>query len=177
MDASNKHGPARASGGGRIAWGLGAAAVAAILLSLLLMGKPDGRLPAVELGTLEDPSARVPLNSLGTQVRVVNFWASWCLPCRIEHPQIKALAARYPGAVVGINYMDTREDARRWLDYFGDPFSLVLTDPSGLAGRAAGLRGVPYTLVLDGNGKVIFRHAGPLDTRQLEGQILPLLDP
>jgi len=177
MDAGNNRDDVRHTGGGRLAWGLGGAVAVAILLSLLLMAEPDSALPGVELATLENPKVKLALDGLDTQVRVVNFWASWCLPCRIEHPQLEALAVRHPGALVGINYMDTPEDANRWLAYFGNPFSLVLTDPSGVAGRALGIRGVPYTLVLDSQGKVIFRHAGPLDVARLEGQILPLLNP
>jgi len=177
MTVGNNHENSGPQGGGRLAWILGAVVALAIVVALLLMGEPDNRLPAVELGTLDDPSARVSLDRLDSQVRVINFWASWCLPCRIEHPQVKALAARHPGGVLGVNYMDRSEDARRWLAYFGDPFSLVLTDPAGTAGRALGVRGVPYTLVLGATGEVIFRHAGPLSAQQLESQILPLLNP
>ena len=156
-------------------WALGGTLVLLLAVAGLQLSRATDRLPALELGVLEDPARRVVLAELAGQARVINFWASWCLPCRIEHPQVEALARRYPGAVVGVNYQDTREEAGKWLAYFGNPFSLVLSDPTGAAGAAVGLPGVPFTLLLDAQGNVIYRHTGAISADQLERLILPRL--
>jgi cytochrome c biogenesis protein CcmG/thiol:disulfide interchange protein DsbE len=111
---------------------------------------------------------------LGGQPMLVNVFASWCVPCRIEHPVIGRLAEQ--GVVVhGINYKDEPGDAQAWLEELGDPFRHVGTDRSGRAGIEWGVYGVPETFVIDKDGRIAYRHVGPLQPRDVEEKILPLL--
>ena len=106
-------------------------------------------------------------------VKIVNYWASWCAPCRLEHPQISALAEEFP--VYGINYKDTPEKALAFLDDLGDPYAAIGQD----AGRVAmdwGVYGVPETYVIDGDGTVVMRFAGPITAELLEKRIRPAIE-
>jgi cytochrome c biogenesis protein CcmG, thiol:disulfide interchange protein DsbE len=112
---------------------------------------------------------------LGGEPMLVNVFASWCVPCRIEHPMLNRLAQ--DGITVhGINYKDAPEDARAWLDELGDPFARIGSDRNGRVGIEWGVYGVPETFVIDAQGRIVHRHVGPLQARDLERTILPLLD-
>lgn len=112
---------------------------------------------------------------LGGQPMLVNVFASWCVPCRIEHPVIARLAER--GVVIhGINYKDRPEAATAWLQELGDPFQHVGADRDGRVGIDWGVYGVPETFVLDRDGNIAYRHVGPLQPRDVEETILPLLE-
>jgi cytochrome c biogenesis protein CcmG/thiol:disulfide interchange protein DsbE len=100
-------------------------------------------------------------------VTVVNVWASWCAPCRQEHPALMDLAKDPSIRVVGINYKDTSENARRFLGTFGNPFSAVGVDPNGRTAIDWGVYGVPETFVVGPDGTIRYKHVGPL----LPGQV------
>jgi cytochrome c biogenesis protein CcmG/thiol:disulfide interchange protein DsbE len=106
---------------------------------------------------------------------VVNFWATWCAPCKIEHPQLLALKARGV-AVHGVLYRDKADAAVAYLKEMGDPFSMLGDDAKGLTGIEFGITGVPETFVVDGQGKVVLRFQGPLDDASVKRQILPALN-
>ncbi len=113
--------------------------------------------------------------NLGGGPALVNFFASWCVPCRIEHPVINRLAEA--GVTVhGINYKDKPEDALAWLAELGDPFALVGRDQDGRVGIDWGVYGVPETYVIDADGTIVHKHVGPLQPRDVERTILPLLE-
>lgn len=114
-------------------------------------------------------------SDLGGRPMLVNVFASWCVPCRIEHPVVSRLAEQ--GVVVqGINYKDRPEDAKAWLAELGDPFQRVGADRDGRVAIEWGVYGVPETFVVDKNGKIAYRHVGPLQPRDVEEKILPLLE-
>ncbi|WP_395944906.1 DsbE family thiol:disulfide interchange protein [Brevundimonas sp.] len=92
---------------------------------------------------------------------LVNVFASWCAPCRIEHPQLLALKARGI-AVVGIAYKDEPAATRAFLDEMGDPFAMVLVDREGRAGLDLGISGVPETFAVDAMGRITAKQSGPL---------------
>ncbi len=92
---------------------------------------------------------------------VINVFASWCAPCRIEHPQLMALQRRGV-AVVGVAYKDEPAATRAFLDELGDPFALVLVDREGRAGLDLGISGVPETFAVDALGRITAKHSGPL---------------
>ena len=107
--------------------------------------------------------------------KLVNFWASWCGPCRTEHPHLEALAAEgIP--IFGINYKDDPEKALGFLEELGDPYSAVSADTAGRVALDWGLYGVPETYVLNGEGRILLRFAGPLAARVIETQIRPALE-
>ncbi len=111
----------------------------------------------------------------GDGIKIVNFWASWCAPCRAEHPQLKALS-EYDLQLIGINYKDNPSDANRFLDELGDPFVAIGSDQNGRAALDWGLFGVPETYIIDGEGEITFRFAGPITKRVLEETILPEIE-
>ena len=107
-------------------------------------------------------------------VKLVNFWASWCAPCRAEHPVLKGLSAEGV-TILGVNYKDKPEAALRFLKELGNPYAAIGADGSGRMGLDWGLYGVPETFVIDGTGKGILRHAGPITPGILEDRIRPAL--
>ena len=99
---------------------------------------------------------------------LVNVWASWCAPCRVEHPVLMGLAetdAVKQGkvALVGMNYKDEAENARRFLGALGNPFSAVGVDRGGRAAIEWGVYGVPETFVIGPDGRILEKHVGPID--------------
>jgi cytochrome c biogenesis protein CcmG/thiol:disulfide interchange protein DsbE len=107
-------------------------------------------------------------------VKLVNFWASWCAPCRAEHPVLKDLSAEGL-TILGVNFKDKPEAALGFLDELGNPYAAIGADASGRMGLDWGLYGVPETFVIDAKGKVILRHAGPITASILEERIRPAL--
>ena len=104
---------------------------------------------------------------------MVNVWASWCVPCRAEHPVLTRLARDVP--VYGFNYKDKPEDAKRFLAELGDPYRRSGVDANGRAAIDWGVYGVPETFVVDGDGRIRHRHVGALTERAVAETIRPLL--
>jgi DsbE subfamily thiol:disulfide oxidoreductase len=109
------------------------------------------------------------------QVTVVNFFASWCAPCRVEHPLFMRLAREGKVNLVGVAYKDKPEDAIRWLAELGDPFRRIGVDRDGKVALNWGLYGVPETYVVDASGKVRFRWPGAMTDQIWAEQVVPLL--
>ena len=130
--------------------------------------------PGVTLTQLGDgaPFDDATLKSGG--VKLVNFWASWCAPCRAEHPTLEALAAEgIP--IFGINYKDKPANALGFLAELGNPYTEMGADETGRTGLDWGVYGVPETYVIDGDGKVILRFAGPITQRALAARLRPAM--
>jgi cytochrome c biogenesis protein CcmG/thiol:disulfide interchange protein DsbE len=107
-------------------------------------------------------------------VKLVNFWASWCAPCRAEHPILSELAAQ--GITVhGVNYKDDPAKAQAFLAELGNPYATIGADPAGRTAIDWGLYGVPETFVIDGSGTVVLRFAGPITRQELDRKILPAI--
>jgi cytochrome c biogenesis protein CcmG/thiol:disulfide interchange protein DsbE len=105
---------------------------------------------------------------------VVNIFASWCAPCRAEHPQLMALRAG--GAeIIGVAYKDRPEETQRFLDELGNPFTVVALDPDGRFGLELGMAGVPETFVVGPNGAIRAVHRGPLTAEIVQEEIAPAL--
>ena len=131
---------------------------------------PDFALPG-----LYEAADGLTRKDLGGQVTLVNFFASWCAPCREEHPELMTLARR-PGVTLdGIAYKDKPEDSRRFLDRLGNPFAHVGIDRDGTTAIDFGVYGVPETYVVDGTGHIRYRHVGPLTAEDVKEKILPLI--
>ena len=102
------------------------------------------------------------------KVSVVNFFASWCLPCRAEHQSFIKLSRNDDIELVGINYKDNDKDAHDWLNELGNPYTYVGNDFSGRTGIDWGITGVPETFIVNKNGKVVHRFSGPLVGERFE---------
>lgn len=109
------------------------------------------------------------------EVKLVNYWASWCAPCRAEHPNLEALSEEgIP--VYGINYKDQLKNAEAFLNELGDPYEAIGRDEQGRMALDWGLYGVPETYVIDGEGTIILRFAGPITQRVIESTLRPALE-
>ena len=109
------------------------------------------------------------------ELTLVNFWASWCAPCRTEHPtlmQLKDAGVK----IMGVNYKDNAGNAAGFIEELGDPFEKGGADPNGRMALDWGVYGVPETYVIDGDGTVLLRIAGPLTQRELAARVQPILD-
>ncbi len=109
------------------------------------------------------------------EVTVVNFWASWCPPCRAEHPVLKDMAAQGI-RVAGVNIMDKEADATSYLEKDGNPFFAIATDPNGHNRVEWGVSAPPETFIIDGDGKVLFKFTGPLVGSDYENRFVPALE-
>lgn len=137
-----------------------------------LIGKPA---PTLELPALADGAAPFSLAAFQGKPVALNFFASWCLPCRAEHPLLAGIGAEYGIPVIGIAYKDKPEDARGYLADLGDPYAAIGLDESGRAGIEFGLTGVPETYILDGAGIIRYRLAGPISPDNLRDQLGPAI--
>lgn len=108
------------------------------------------------------------------KVALVNVWASWCLPCRIEHPILMTLAGEGV-PIYGINIRDKAADAKRFLDTLGNPFARIGADLNGRVAIDWGVYGYPETFVIDAAGRIRYRHVGPINPGQLDSIIRPML--
>ena len=107
------------------------------------------------------------------QVSVVNFWASWCVPCVQEHPLLVALKEQTGVQLYGVNYKDQAAAARRFLGRYGNPFAAVGVDGNGRAAIEWGVYGMPETFVVDGKGRIVYKHVGPITARDAGDQDHP----
>lgn len=108
------------------------------------------------------------------EVVMVNFFASWCVPCRAEHGYLTELVERTGVPLYGINHRDKTEDAVAWLAELGNPYRRIGAD-SGRAAVEWGVTGVPETFIIDGAGRIRYHHRGPLLPELIEREVEPML--
>ena len=97
------------------------------------------------------------------KIKIINFWASWCLPCEVEHAILMGLSKKSDFVIIGINYKDTEEGSAQFLNEKGNPYDLIIIDDKGKMGIEMGLTGVPETFVVNDQGKIIYRIVGPIN--------------
>lgn len=138
-----------------------------------LIGKPvpEFSLPPVKGRTLGLASA-----DLKGEVSLVNVFASWCVPCRQEHPLFVELKAKGVVPIHGINYKDQPDAAARWLEELGDPYTRTGADLDGRVSIDWGVYGVPETFLIDREGRIAYKQIGPLTPQVLEQKIIPLIN-
>lgn len=145
-----------------------------------LIGRPA---PKVEFAPLEglkaagQPVPGVTGADLAKGVpQVVNFWASWCVPCVQEHPVLIDLQKRTGVAILGINYKDEPDNARRFIGRFGNPYAAVGVDPHGRGAIEWGVYGMPESFVVDGAGRIVYKHVGPMSQATMIEKVIPAIE-
>ena len=138
-----------------------------------LVGKPT---PEFALPVLHEPGRVVRAADLRGAPYLLNVWGSWCPACRDEHPVLTRFAETRRIRVVGFNWKDTREDALRWLDQFGNPYWLVITDEEGSSAIDFGIYGAPETFLVDARGRIQWKHVGPLSDQIIRDELLPIIE-
>ena len=143
----------------------------ALLASALI----DQPLPSFALPALKAGAKGFSDQDLKGRVVIINFFASWCIPCRVEQPVLMELERKYHVEIFGVNYKDKKRAVLAWLKREGDPYKAVGIDPKGLFAIDMGVSGVPESFIIDAAGRVRYRHAGPIMQDDLQDIILPLL--
>ena len=129
-----------------------------------LIDKPA---PQIDLPSIYPERPGLSSAHLKGRATVVNVFASWCVPCRAEHPVLTRLAREHAVPLIGLNWKDKPEDARAFLDELGDPFERIGADPSGRAGIDWGVYGVPETFIVGPDGTIRYKQIGPILPAQL----------
>jgi cytochrome c biogenesis protein CcmG/thiol:disulfide interchange protein DsbE len=137
-----------------------------------LIGKP---VPDFNLPPVKGRDLGLSSGDLQGEVSLVNVFASWCVACREEHPVFMQLAKQRTVSIHGLNYKDKPEDAARWLDGMGDPYTRTGADISGRVAIDWGVYGVPETFVVDARGRIAFKQVGPITPEILAETIVPLI--
>ena len=135
----------------------------------------DRPTPEIDLPALLPDKPGLKSTDLKRDFTLVNVFASWCAPCRVEHPLLMELAAEESIEIFGINYKDRPEDATRWLQSLGDPYDKIGVDREGRSSIDWGVYGLPETFLVDATGKIRFKQVGPLTQEVLQQQILPIV--
>lgn len=135
----------------------------------------DKPIPQIEATPLKANKPGIVTADFQGEVKVLNVWASWCIPCRAEHPLITRLAEQEEVPVYGLNWKDRSEAAVAWLDELGDPYHGIGFDQSGRAGIELGVYGVPETYVVDKTGRIRYKRTGPVTPAIMEEEIIPLI--
>jgi len=134
----------------------------------------DKPVPVFSLKQVEDPSKLFASTELQGKVSMVNIWASWCVSCRAEHQLINALA-RQGISIYGINYKDELDEARQWLNAFGNPYVKSGHHLDGRVGIDWGVYGTPETFIIDKKGVIRYKHIGPINADDVKNIILPTI--
>ncbi|MEM0900541.1 MAG: DsbE family thiol:disulfide interchange protein [Pseudomonadota bacterium] len=187
-DTSTDHDEEQKSRSGLMIWfpvGAFFALVAMFAFMLLQPGRDASTLPSALIGQsapavvleaipLLDRPGIDPAEFEG--VTVVNFFASWCAPCRDEHPFIMDIGADDRVTLVGVNHKDAPAQARQFLDSLGNPYAAIGADPNGRAGIEWGVYGMPETFIIAADGTVAFKHVGPITQTIHRETIIPEIE-
>ena len=160
-----------------------AALIAVFAVSL---DRDPGLVRSVLIDKPVPPTTLPPLEGSGTpgldpsmfegEVTVVNVFASWCVPCRDEHPLLLKIQERTGVRLAGINQKDAPENAMAFLTELGNPYDAIGVDASGRASIDWGVYGVPETFVVNAAGTITYKHIGPITRQSLEAEVLPAID-
>ena len=161
-------------------------AVAIIFFRQLESGKNISEIPSALIGT-KAPTLALPGLEGATvpaltdaairgKLTLVNVFASWCVPCRQEHPLLKELAKDPRITLVGINYKDRSENALRFLGELGNPYAAIGVDPNGKAAIDWGVYGIPETYLVAPDGTILYKRVGPFDAQGIETGLMPAIE-
>ena len=135
----------------------------------------DKPVPAFDLPVLASPGQTMSKESLLGKPYLVNFWGSWCVTCRAEHPVVTQLAKLNAVYIVGMNFRDDETDAVNGLRRWGDPYDVSLIDADGSISVDFGVYAAPETFLIDPSGTIVFKHLGQLTWDIVQTEILPRL--
>lgn len=139
-----------------------------------LIGQP---VPAFDLPPVKGRTLGLSSADLGKgEVSLVNVFASWCVACREEHPVLMDLTARGLVPIHGLNYKDQPDDAARWLAEWGDPYTRTGADVAGRVGIDWGVYGVPETFVIGPDGRIAYKHIGPITPEFVNAELMPMVE-
>lgn len=145
-----------------------------------LIGRPAPKVDFAALEGLKNAGQPVPgftaTELAKGEVQLVNFWASWCVPCVQEHPMLIELTRRTSVPILGVNYKDDPAAARRFIGRYGNPYKAVGVDPQGRGAIEWGVYGMPESFVVDGGGRIVYKHVGPISVDSLEEKVLPAIE-
>jgi len=160
--------------------------LAGLFLSQLLSGRDTSEIPSALIGLPAPQTSLPPLEgvslpgldskSFAGKVTLVNVFASWCAPCREEHPVLLGLSQDRRFTLAALNYKDQPENARRFLGDLGNPYQAIGVDPAGRAAIDWGVYGVPETFVIGKDGKIAYKHVGPLTPDSVKALLLPQIE-
>ncbi len=131
--------------------------------------------PTINLPLLDDAQRRFDTVQLKGQIWMLNVWASWCEPCREELPALKVLSSRDAIPLVGLNYKDDAAQAKLLLQRVGNPYLDSVVDTDGRVGMDYGVQGVPETFVIDAEGRIRYRHTGPVTAEIWRDKLMPVV--
>lgn len=170
-------------------------ALAAVFTVQLVSGKDNSTIPSVLIGKEAPVTKLPPIDGLAHnnsplpgldssdfitgpegKLTLVNVWASWCAPCRQEHPILMELAKDKRLRVVGLNYKDQPENARRFLGELGNPYEAVGADNTGRSTIDWGVYGVPETFLVNQEGKIVYKHVGPITPTAVRNEMMPVIE-
>lgn len=137
-----------------------------------LIDKPA---PDFTLTDIHDPSRHFSSHEMLGKVWILNVYASWCESCRDEHPLLVDFSGKRLAPIIGLDYKDKPEDARKWLDQMGNPYELSVSDLDGRVGINYGVYGVPETYIIDKTGIIRDKIIGPVTTQSINERIIPMI--
>jgi cytochrome c biogenesis protein CcmG, thiol:disulfide interchange protein DsbE len=162
------------------------AGLAAIFLTQLMSSRDAAEIPSALIGEPAPETKLAPLDGAGLpgldssgfkgKVTVLNVWASWCAPCREEHPLLLGLSGDDRFDLAGLNYKDPPDLALKFLTGFGNPYSAIGVDADGRSAIDWGVYGVPETFVIGKDGRIAFKHVGPLTVEAVKAELLPEIE-
>lgn len=133
--------------------------------------------PALALPPLEGSNVPALTDAAITgKLTLVNVFASWCVPCRQEHPMLKELSKDKRLNIVGINYKDKADNAVRFLGELGNPYAAIGIDPNGRAAIDWGVYGIPETYLVGPDGTILYKKVGPIDVTTYERELIPAIE-
>tara|TARA_B100000925_G_scaffold152156_1_gene114141 strand:- start:245 stop:772 length:528 start_codon:yes stop_codon:yes gene_type:complete len=160
--------------------------VISIFILIYLLGNKDPNkppsvlinkdMPFFESESLYDSNIKLSNSELKNKKVLINFFASWCMPCKIEHPLFFELSKDYPNLyILGFNHKDNKNDAEKYLSQDGNPYNFVGVDNDGMIALEFGVFGLPETFLVNEGGKIIYKFMGPLTKEIIKNDIMPLL--
>jgi len=160
--------------------------LAGVFMVQLMSGQDSSVVPSVLIGHKAPATNLPPLANTGLpgiasadfkgHVTLLNVWASWCAPCREEQPLLMSLADDPRFRLVGLNYKDTPENARRFLGEMGNPFDAIGVDEKGSSTINWGVYGVPETFLIGRNDTILYKHVGPFSPQSIASELMPEIE-